>query len=152
NPDYATLGARANEIAARRNGQPVDLKALREALAQDTAWGPLDGVPPGLPLTAEEQMDGREFIRINPMKIESLVPGDSFELDIAQINRSFTAVIDEVQAGNDNNVTWVGHLKDHENESRVVFTRGDSLIVGGMTTPNGHFEMETRGEYGWIAS
>lgn len=152
NPDYATLGDRANEIAARRNGQAVDPRALQQAIAQNAAWGPLDSAPAGFPLTLEEQMDGREFIQVNPLKIESLMPGDTFEMDIAQINRSFTAVIDQVQAGDNNSVTWVGHLQNHKEESQVVLTRGDSLIVGGITTPEGHFEMEARGEQGWIAN
>lgn len=152
NPDYATLGDRANEMAARRNGQTVDPRALQQAIAQNAAWGPLDETPAGFPLTAEEQMDGREFIQVNPLKIESLMPGDTFEMDIAQINRSFTAVIDQVQAGDNNNVTWVGHLQNHKEESQVVLTRGDSLLVGGITTPEGHFEMEARGEQGWIAN
>lgn len=152
NPDYATLGDRANEIAARRNGRAIDPRALQQAIAQNAAWAPLDSAPAGFPLTSEEQIDGREFIQVNPLKIESLMPGDTFEMDIAQINRSFTAVIDQVQVGDNNNVTWVGHLQNHKEESQVVLTRGDSLIVGGFTTPEGHFEMEARGEQGWIAN
>jgi len=151
NPDYLTVGDRMSEVSARRNGDAVDVEALYAATKQANAWKPSDQVPAGFPLSLEEQLDGREFIQINPMKIESLVPGDTLDIDIAQINGSFTAVIEEVKAQQDS-VTWVGHLQNVEGESQVVFTRGDSLIIGGITTPNGHFEMEARGEHGWIAN
>ncbi|MET1078596.1 MAG: hypothetical protein ABWY06_11325 [Pseudomonas sp.] len=152
NPDYATLADRVGEVSARRNGQAVDVAALYAATQQKSAWKALDGVPEGFPLSVSEQYDGRQFIEINPMKIESLLPGDTLDIDIGQLNQSFTAVIDNVQAQPGNNVTWTGHLQNQETESQVVFTRGESLIVAGITTPQGHFEMEARGDKGWIVS
>ncbi|MET1078594.1 MAG: hypothetical protein ABWY06_11315 [Pseudomonas sp.] len=152
NPDYPTLADRLSEVSARRDGQHVDVAALYAATRKSSAWEPLDSIPEGFPLSVAEQYDGRQFIQVDPMKIESLVPGDTLDIDIGQLNQSFTAVIDNVQAQPNNNVTWTGHLKDMETPSQVVFTRGESLIVAGITTPQGHFEMEARGNKGWIVN
>lgn len=155
NEEYPTFGHRVSEISNRRNGQPVDVVALYAASQLPSAWQTSDTLPDNFPLSEEDRIDGREFITVNPLKIESLVPGDSLDIDIAQINGHFTARIDRVQVQADNNVSWFGHLENVpglEGQTQVYLTRGDNLIVGGITTPDGHFEIEARGTQGWIAS
>lgn len=152
NDDYATFGDRVQEIQARRNGQPVDAKALWNAMQQKQAWQPLAGTPNAPELNDIDRNDGREFIRINPLKIESLVAGDKLDITLAQTNKNYTVNIDNVQSDGGENVTWTGHLEGLENDNQVNITRGDTLIVAGITTPEGLFEMQTRGEEGWIAS
>lgn len=155
NEEYPTFGHRVSEISNRRNGQPVDVAALYAASQLPSAWQASDTLPESFPLSEEDRTDGREFIAVNPLKIESLVPGDSLDIDIAQINGHFSARIDRVQVQADNNVSWFGHLENVpglEGQTQVYLTRGDNLIVGGITTPDGHFEIEVRGTQGWIAS
>lgn len=155
NPDYATFGDRVSEIRARRNGQDTDVAALYAASQKAAAWQSVDSVSDQVPLTDEERFDGREFIQIDPLKIESLVPGDMLEIEIAQNNAKYQARIDRVEVQLENNVTWFGHLENvpgAENDTNVVFTRGTSLLTAGITTPNGHFELEARNGEGWIAS
>lgn len=155
NEEYPTFGHRISEISNRRNGQPVDVAALYAASQLPSAWQASDTLPDSFPLSEEDRTDGREFIAVNPLKIESLVPGDSLEIDISQINGHFIARIDRVQVQADNNVSWFGHLENVpglEGQTQVYLTRGDNLIIGGITTPDGHFEIEARGTQGWIAS
>lgn len=155
NPDYATFGDRVSEIRARRNGQDTDVAALYASSQKTAAWQSVDSVSDEVPLTDEERFDGREFIQIDPLKIESLVPGDTLEIEIAQNNARYQARIDRVEVQLENNVTWFGHLENvagAENDTNVVFTRGTSLLTAGITTPNGHFELEARNGEGWIAS
>lgn len=152
NDDYATFGDRVQEIQARRHGQPVDAKALWNAMQQKQAWQPLAGTPDAPELNDIDRNDGREFIRINPLKIESLVAGDKLDITLAQTNKNYTVNIDNVQSDGGESVTWTGHLEGLESDNQVNITRGDTLIVAGITTPEGLFEMQTRGEEGWIAS
>lgn len=155
NSDYATFGDRVSEIRSRRNGQDTDVAALYAASQKAAAWQSVDSVSDQVPLTDEERFDGREFIQIDPLKIESLVPGDTLEIAIAQNNARYQARIDRVEVQLENNVTWFGHLENvpgAENDTNVVFTRGSSLLTAGITTPNGHFELEARNGEGWIAS
>lgn len=155
NQDYPTIAHRLNEIKNRRGAEVMDANILNDVIHSPTAWLSIESLSDQFPLTLEERLDGREFIQLNPMKIESLVAGDEIEFSISQNNGHYTARIDHVQVGNDNTVSWVGHLENVpglEGASQVYLTRGESLLVGGITTPNGHFEIEVRGNEGWIAS
>ncbi|MBK8972121.1 MAG: hypothetical protein IPM37_12380 [Hahellaceae bacterium] len=155
NPDYATFGDRVSEINARRNGQETDVTALHKAAQQASAWQPADTVSDQFPLSDDERMDGREFIKVDQLKIESLVAGDTLEINIAQTNGMYVARIDRVESQFGNNVSWFGHLEDvagtEGDITNVTFTRGETLMTAGITTPDGHFEIEARGNEGWIS-
>jgi hypothetical protein len=152
NPDYATFGDRVQEVSARRNGQAMDPRLLWLASQEKEGWSALDDMPVAAELSETERYDGREFIRVNPLKIESLVAGDKMALPISQINQTYTMKVDAVRSESGNSVTWTGHLEGLESDNHVVITRGDSLIVAGITTPEGLFELQARGDEGWIAS
>lgn len=152
NPDYPTFADRVQEVMARRNGEMFDLRALWDASRQDEGWNALQGMPDAPELSEAERQDGREFIQVNPLKIESLVPGDRVTLPINQIGQRYAIRIDNVRVQSGNAITWMGHLEDVDQDYTVVITRGESLIMAGITTPQGHFEMQARGDQGWIAS
>lgn len=150
----ATLPQRLSEMSARRNGRAFDPEQVADALKSDVAWSTDSTAPDKLPLTAEEKRDGREFIHMNPLKIEALVPGDEMSLPIAQVKQTGTLrmVVDSVENNGDGNLTWHGHLKDYDSENQVTFTRGDSLIVGGVTVPDKNFVVQVRDDVGWVAN
>ncbi|PAU65649.1 hypothetical protein BZL41_05610 [Pseudomonas sp. PIC25] len=152
NPYYATFGDRLQEVLARRDGQAVDPKKLWTALQEKAAWKPLEGSPDQLPLTAEQRSDGREFISIDPLKIESLVPGDHLEVPIAQANQTYDVVIDHVRSTDGQSMTWSGHIEELSQDNQVTITRGNGLIVGGITTPQGLYALQAHGNQGWIAT
>lgn len=155
NSDYVTFGDRVSEINARRNGQETDVAALYKASQQPSAWQGADTVSDQFPLSDDERMDGREFIKVDQLKIESLVAGDTLEIEIAQNNGKYVARIDRVESQFGNNVSWFGHLENvpgtENDKTNVTFTRGETLMTAGITTPDGHFELEARGGEGWIS-
>ena len=153
NPDYGTFERRYSEITARRNGQQLDVEQLWLASRQPNAWKPVDSIPDSLNLTDEEKNDGREFIEFSPMKLESLVAGDTLEIDMGKANKSFKAKIEDAQSeDNGKNVTWTGTSIDENFRGRLTITKGDSLIIGGISTDDGHYEIQVKGNKGWIVS
>lgn len=153
NPNYATFKDRMYEVQARRNGQPFDAAQLWQASQQPNAWKPLESTPDSLNLTDEEMRDGRRFIEFNPLKLESLARGDTLEIDMGETGKSFKVEIDGVSSEDDGrNVTWTGDSLDPNYPGHLTITKGDTLIVGGITTPDAHYELQVHGDKGWIVS
>lgn len=153
NPNFETFKDRVYEVQARRNGQPIDAAQLWQASQQPNAWKPLDNAPDSLNLSAEEMRDGRKFIEFNPLKLESLARGDTLEIDTGEAGKSFKVEIDGVRSEDDGrNVTWTGDSIDTNYPVHLTITKGDTLIVGGISTPDGHYEVQVHGNKGWIVS
>lgn len=153
----ASLPERLTAMSTRRNGRAFDPAQVADALKSDIAWEADPAIAAKLPLTEEERKDGREFVRVNPIKIEALVAGDEISLPIQQIKSDIPMrmVVDEVEQGIGGNVTWRGHLKNFSTENQVTFTRGDgsgndTLIVGGVSTPDKNYVVQIHGGIGWI--
>ncbi|GAA3961177.1 hypothetical protein GCM10022278_19060 [Allohahella marinimesophila] len=153
NPDYPSFQDRVTAVSVRRNNQHFDPRALWLASQEPEAWQPLETPSQSFGLSAEEMQDGREFVRIDPLKIESLVPGDTLEIPIAQLNTTLVAYIEDVRSeDNGRNVTWTGQLAGLDAPNEFTLTRGGDLIMGGISTPDGIFELQAHGSEGWIAS
>lgn len=153
NSDYETFKDRFSEIRARRNGQEIDAVQLWQASQQPAAWQPLATPPDSLNLSQEEKNDGRSFITFSPLKLESLVAGDTLEIEMGHSNQSFTAKIEAARSeDNGKNVTWTGTSLDADFPGRLTITKGDTLIVGGISTPDGHYELQVHGDKGWIVN
>jgi len=151
NPNYGKFSDRVNMVSARRNGRAVDPVALWEASQEETLWKPLDEAPDSLNLSLDQKLDGREFIKVSALKLESLVPGDTLDVTVAQLNKTFTATIEKVRSEDDGqNVTWSGHIEGMEAPNFLTLTRGDNLIIGGISTPTGLYNLQANGEVGWI--
>ena len=153
NPNYSTFGDRYSEISARRNGRFLDPQEILNASREETAWQPDEAASQELDLSNEDLTDGREFIKFNPMKLESLVAGDRFEISLSQTAKTYTMIVEEVQSHDDGrNVTWRGKIEGVDGFNFVTLTRGEDLVVGGITTPEGNYQIEVHGENGWIAN
>jgi hypothetical protein len=151
NENYPTVGDRLSTVIARRHGQVYDAVKIWQASQADAAWKSVQSFPDGLNLSVEQQLDGREFIQIDPLKIESLVQGDQFEIAIAQANQTYLATVEEVRSEDDGrSVTWSGTLHGIDPPNTFSITRGDRLIVAGIATPQALYSLQADGEYGWI--
>ncbi|WP_196156930.1 hypothetical protein [Reinekea sp. G2M2-21] len=151
NENYPTVGDRVSTVVARRHGQVYDAVKIWQASQSDTAWKAVHSIPDGLNLSVEQQLDGREFIQIDPLKIESLVQGDRFEIAIAQANQTYLATVEEVRSEDDGrSVTWSGTLQGIDPPNTFSITRGNRLIVAGIATPQALYSLQADGEYGWI--
>jgi hypothetical protein len=147
-----SLQFRLDVMHQRRQGQTYPSVALAAAVERDTAWAPTDEVPKSLPLKPEEFIDGRQFIRLDPLKIESLMPGDTIFVTVEKLGKQYPVKIDSVEVHGDGRISWHGHLEGSHNHYNVTFTRGESLTVGGLETPDGHYVLQAHGANGWIAS
>lgn len=149
----APLPERLAAMSLRRGGRAFRPEEVAAALKSDEAWSNDASIADQLHLSKEEQRDGREFIRVNPIKFEALMPGDELNLTLKQVKADgpMRMVVDRVE-GSGENVTWHGHLKDFGSENQVSFTRGESLIVGNISVPDKSFAVQIAGDVGWVVN
>ncbi|MAM87479.1 MAG: hypothetical protein CME36_09260 [unclassified Hahellaceae] len=150
NSDYPSLETRMLEMQARRGGKVFDPESVLKALAQEHPWQESAEASDQLDLTPEQRFDGREFVKVDQMKIETLVPGDTLELPVSFESGSMEMVVDNVEVSETGEVTWFGRIKDYEQENQVSITQGETVTIGGITTPNGEYMIESRAAAGWI--
>jgi hypothetical protein len=148
------LQSRLETMQRRQQGKVYDPQQVAAAVERGTAWTPVSQVPTSLPLKPEEFTDGRQFIKFDALKMDTLMPGDEMWVRVKQDGPRYRVKIDSVEAHENGRVSSYGHLMDLGERERfsVTFTRGPSLTVGGMDTPDGHYELQAHGENGWIAS
>ncbi|MBK8972001.1 MAG: hypothetical protein IPM37_11720 [Hahellaceae bacterium] len=151
NPDYPTFAMRFEEVVARRNGAPIPAISVKQAMQMKAAWNSDDSAADALALDPEDRFDGRTFIRFNPTKLESLVPGDRMEIPLESIQQTYTFEVDHVEVNDEESVSWVGHLTESDQQNQVVFTQSSQLTYAGIQTPEGLFVLEAKGSEGWIA-
>lgn len=149
----AKLQARMDSIKQRRpesNYSPAEVSA---AVERNTSWAPAEKIPTDLPLKPEELTDGRQFIQLDTVKMETLMPGDAINVRVAENAKNYEVVIDNVEKHDYNSISWYGHIQGEDGQKySVSFTRGESLTVGGLDTPDGHYVLQAHGNNGWIAS
>lgn len=152
NPDYPQLQTRLDAMQKRHPGRAFEPEQVVETMAQAEAWARMDNPPEGLPLTPVEKFDGREYIRFNPKRVETLMPGDTLEIPIWQLGARYKMRVDYAETHPNGSVTWHGHLENFNDPHRVNITVGNGLSLGGIETPSGHYVLQAHGEAGWIAS
>ncbi|MCW7536908.1 hypothetical protein OOT46_03445 [Aquabacterium sp. A7-Y] len=151
NPDYPTLGSRLTEMAARRNGQGVSAAQALAAMEQRSAWRSDPSAAAELNLSPQEAADGRSFVRFDPVKLETLMPGDTLEIPVPQRNAVYHMVVEDVQAHGDGSVTWNGRLRDFPEENQATMTKGGDLVYGGFTARDELYVIQSNGTAGFIA-
>lgn len=151
--DFRYIQERLTAMQERRPNMNFDPAQVAAAIERDVAWVPLKEIPKELPLTPEEFTDGREFISLDGLKIETLMPGDRVRIPIQALDREYDVTIDTVEKHDYNSISWNGHIEGGDGQNyHATFTRGASLTVGGMETPDGQYELQANGDKGWIAS
>lgn len=149
----AEVQERMSAIQARRPNLNLDAATLQAKMAQSNTWTPTDEVPNHLPLKPEEFTDGRQFISLDDLKIETLMPGDKVDVVTPDTKNTYAVTIDSVEKHDYNSISWHGHIIGEDGQSYAVsFTKGESLTVGGFSTPDGHYVLQGHGKDGWIAS
>ncbi len=152
-PDYVDLEARLEAMQSRRPEQHFDKVAVEAAVQRQITWEPAKIIPKHLPLELGEFTDGRQFIQLDSLKIETLMPGDTFKINISDTRRDYSITVDNVEKYDARSITWFGHIDGNDGQMySVSFSRGDKLTVGGIDTPEGHYELQAHGNDGWIAS
>lgn len=153
NPNYGTFKNRVTEVEARRNGKRVDPQQLWEAAQQPNAWKTVSGAADSLNLSDADKNDGRKFIELSPLKLESLVAGDTLEIDMGDAGKALKVKIDGARSEDDGrNVTWTGDSTDANSPYHLTITKGETLVMGGLSTPEGLYQIEVHDGKGWIVS
>ncbi|PUA27079.1 MAG: hypothetical protein B0W54_19825 [Cellvibrio sp. 79] len=147
------LQARMDSIKQRRPGLDYSPEEVAAAVARSNSWTPAENTPADLPLKPEELTDGRQFIQLDTVKIETLMPDDAINVRVAENAKDYAVVIDKVEKHDYNSISWYGHIQGEDGQKySVSFTRGETLTVGGLDTPDGHYVLQAHGNNGWIAS
>lgn len=150
---YPQIADRLDAMQQRRPNLNFDPAEVAAATQRESAWAPAQETPKNLPLEAEELTDGREFIQLDSLKIETLMPGDSVKVAIQDTGEIYTVEMDRVEKHDYNSISWYGHIDGQDGQTyQVSFTRGESLTVGGLSTPDGHYVLQAHGNNGWVAS
>ncbi|WP_331346041.1 hypothetical protein [Cellvibrio sp. UBA7661] len=153
-PDVNTeLKKRLTTMHARRPNQHFNSEDVAAAAKRTTTWTATDTIHRELPLAEEEFNDGRQFIELDSLKIETLMPGDQVNMRVDEKSNEYKVTIDRIEKHDYNSISWYGHIEGNDGQRyQVSFTRGEHLTVGGMDTPDGHFVIQAHGNKGWIAS
>lgn len=147
------LQERIAAIKQRRPNQQFNSADIAAAVERTTSWTPTEEIPRDLPLQPEEFTDGRQFIELDSLKIETLMPGDKVEVQVDPSIKEYEVTIDRVEKHDYNSISWYGHIQGDDGQKyNVSFTRGEQLTVGGVDTPDGHYVVQGHGEKGWVAS
>lgn len=151
--EYQYVQDRLEIMRERRPGVDYDPNEVAAAMARTDAWTPLSSPPTGLPLSPAELTDGREFIDLDSLKIETLVPGDTMKLAIGATDQEYDVKIDTVEKLDESRLTFSGHIDGYDGQSYFVsMSKGQVLTMGGVDTPDGHFTIQAHGNKGWVAS
>ncbi|MCW8126449.1 hypothetical protein [Microbulbifer halophilus] len=145
---------RTRAMNARRPDRNFTAEEVERAMERRDMWSSTEEVATDrIPLEEEDLHDGRQLIQFSPLKLESLQAGDRVAIDITEANTSYEVTIDRIEKHDYDSVSWYGHIDGNDGQRyQVSFTRGESLTVGGIDTPDGNFQLQAHGDAGWIAS
>jgi hypothetical protein len=148
----AQLEHRLTQMQARRKDRVFDIEQVAAAVTRENAWQIVHEAPASLPLKPKALADGRQFIRIDEIKLETLMPGDDITVVVSERDPAYRVRIDSVHIHDGERISWNGHLLDQSERYSVTFTRGKYLTAGGVNTPRGHYSLQSHGEHGWVAA
>lgn len=155
NDDYPTLSSRVNAIKERRPDANITSEDIVDSLEKSQAWESKDD--PGIAeqkLTPEELNDGRAFIEFDPVKVETLMPGDQMNIAIDSIGRTFEMEVENVKVYDDGNIMWQGRIINEEGtdaeNGTVNITQSTKVTVATVVLRETDYTLESYGTDGWI--
>jgi hypothetical protein len=151
NENYPTIIDRLNAMNARKKGTQYNVTEVIAVLEQKAAWANTHSISESLPLSEEQKNDGREFIKFNPLKMDTLMPGDSLTIPFKQLNEKFEMVVDSVQENGNGSFTWVGRLRSPQGDNAISITQSEKNTFAKINTPSGEYDLQVLGDSGWIA-
>ncbi|WP_339616020.1 hypothetical protein [uncultured Gilvimarinus sp.] len=148
------LAERLSKMQSRRPDRIFDPAEVRAAVQRDSAWS--NETPDNLddlPLDAEALNDGRQIISFDPLKLETLMPGDQVSVNIDETGEQYTVNINRTEKHDYDSISWYGTINGNDGQTyQVSFTQSDTLTLGGLDTPDGNYQLQAHGDAGWIAS
>lgn len=151
NTQLPTLDARMAALHEHYPYREFTPEQVLDLMAQPTAWRNAAAAD-DLPLTDVQRNDGREFIEMNPERLEVLLPGDTFELPLEKLGMRLQMQVDSREALASGGFTLHGRVLGGDETLRVTITQSGGLSLAGIDTPQGHVVMQANDTQGWIAS
>ena len=152
NNQLPTLDARMAALHEHYPYREFTPEQVLDLMAQPTAWRNSAAAADELPLTDAQRNDGREFIEMNPERLEVLLPGDTFELPLEKLGMRLQMQVDSREALASGGFTLHGRVLGGDETLRVTITQSGGLSLAGIDTPQGHVVMQANDTQGWIAS
>lgn len=157
NDRYPTLSSRVSEINERRPSANISPEDVVEAVEKSEAWETRED--PGVvaqKLSERELNDGRAFIEFDPVKVETLMPGDYMDIDIDVIGRVLEMKVENVDVFSDGNIVWQGKIvnqdgTDAENGT-VNITQSSKVTVASIVLHDKDYVLESYGTDGWVSN
>ncbi len=155
NRDGSILNEQEQDLFGRMNarrGEPLmTQEEFLQVINTPSAIMPMTGTVAAPDLPADRLDEIEEVVQFNRGKLETMFPGDEMYIFSQRLGYTLVMVVDQVEDHQDGSMTWHGHIKDLPPVYRVSFTQGPQFTLADILTPQGHFRMEARGDYGWIS-
>lgn len=152
NSRLPSLNARLAELHQLYPYREFSPEQVVDLMAQPTGWQSTTTAPDTLPLTEAQRNDGREFIDVNPDRLEVLLPGDNFELPLERLGMHLQMQVDSREPLPNGGFTLHGRVLGGAEIMRVTITQNGGLSLAGIDTPQGHVVLQANDGQGWIAS
>ncbi len=98
-----------------------------------------------------DNLQGEVYLEINNAEISSLEAGDSFKLEIPELDMFYEIAVDKTHQDKFGNKTIEAMLPDQEVKYSSIITISKDAIYANITTPYGSYAMEGNGQYAWMA-
>lgn len=152
NSRLPTLDSRLAELRELYPYREFAAEEVLDLMSRPTAWQPASTPPDSMPLTEAQRNDGREFIEMNPARLEVLLPGDSFELPLERLGMHLKMEVESREALPGGGFTLHGRVLGSSELMRVTITQSPGLSIAGIDTPQGHVVLQANEDQGWIAA
>ena len=136
----------------RRPDMQFDPEEVAEAMNEDQAWSTEDNpdLADRFDLDEEDLYDGRKFVQLNTLKIETLQPGDTMAIPIPQEAEQFEMTVTEVVNNQDGTVTWRGRVNGYDRQNQVTITKDGYNTYFSMFTPDLNYVVHGKGDAAYV--
>ncbi len=154
NSNYPTLESRLQDLSfyGAFGDSPPTPQEILNLLQRESAWEQKNQPSEVLRqrLNKEELADGRQFVQIEPKRIQLLLPGDRLNVPVPQVGKPLIMTVDRIESSNPDAISWIGKINNQTESSDVHITRSDDLLLATMLTSDGHYTLETIKNEGWV--
>jgi len=93
---------------------------------------------------------GVTAVQLNTAALTALAPHAEASLLLPGNKGRYAIVLDRLEAAPSGNINWIGHLKAHGKNYRVILTAGAAGAYGRILTPGGEFKLHSVAGNQWL--
>lgn len=149
---------RIKESHDRRKLVTLDETRLRDGMLRNQMFNLSDvdsvSINNPMPLTKEQKMDGRIFLKSDVYTLEGKRVGDQIEFNVSGFGLKREAIIQKIEIDpKDDIVSWSGYLKGGDQNSdkfHITQTVKDDFTIGTITANGTTYSILMKNGYGWV--